>query len=1139
MSCCRYGRVGSEPEILKHFLIIFLSFWSVVCQGQTSSVLSTGKWYKVSVAFDAVYKIDYNLLKKMGVNPDAINPKKIQLFGGMNGMLPQANSASRVNDPQEISIFIKGGDDGKFNSDDYILFFGQGPDAYKLLPGRGTFEYQNNLYSDKSFYFLTIGGTDGKRMLQADNLSGNFPTVAEFDDFAYYETEQYNDLHSGRDWFGEQFDSKSEYTIRFDMSNVLAGSIIKIVSNVMGQSYGPSSFQISVNDVGVGEQKIQPIINAQYALKGSEAIDTFNITSNVVNAPARSNQDIKIKFIKASSGRSVGYLDFLLLQTKRKLSLYGDQTIFHSLKSLEQPVTHFSVANVPSDGMVWDITDPFNALIQKTSIESGATAFSVSTGKLRKFIAATNKNYSAPAYEGAVSNQNLHGRTALDFLIVAAPEFLIEAQRLASHRQSKSSINTMVVSTTQVYNEFSGGKQDVTAIRDFVKYLYDQKTGIRNLLLFGRGSYDYKNYLPYNKNFVPTYESRNSLSPLETYSSDDYFGFLEINEGNWGENPAEAHTLDIGVGRLPVKKTEEAKILVDKIVEYETQNWGNWRKEILFVADDGDFNIHQGQADQLAETIESDHPEVNTKKLYVDAFKQVDSPIGQVSPDAKTALINAVREGVLIVNYTGHGNEQQWTQERILDQVSLEKWNSAPHYPLLVTATCEFGRNDDPGLISTAELSMIKKGGGSIALVTTARPVNSSTNFTLNKAFYQAAFSKDQSKSGDLGSIMRDTKNNSTSGVSNRNFSLLGDPAMRLALPHSEAKVTQIKNITSGSDTLKALSRIKVSGAIYSNGIVDAGYKGTLAATLFDKLTIEKTKGDENPPFDFNWREGAIFNGQSSINNGQFEFEFIVPKSIDLTVGQGKLALYAFPQGNGIDVTGVNASVKIGTSEKNTGSDTKGPAIELFMGDPTFVNGGIAGRNSRIIAVLSDENGINISNFTPQNSITATLDDTLSIVLNKYYQSDVDNFKRGEVNYPLDNIKPGQHKLVLRAYDTFGNGSTASIAFSVSDENGIQIEQWLNYPNPVSSSTTFCFKHNRSGEDLEAVVTVYNQVGQPIVTSTYQVTSSAYQVTLPAWDAATPGGTKLSPGLYLSKLSIRSLLDGSKNEKITKVIISN
>ena len=1111
----------------------------MVAFGQTASVLSSGKWYKLSVALDAVYKIDYNLLKKIGINPDAIDPKKIRLYAGTNSMLPQANSTPRISDLKEVSLYSPGEADGKFNSQDYILFFGQGPDAYQLLSDKKIFGYQNNLYSDKNYYYLTLGTANGSRMTSLPDLAGNFPSVDEFDDFSYYETEQYNDLHSGRDWFGEQFDSKTEYTIRFQVPGIVEGSTIKLVSNVMGQSFSDASFQISFNGLSIAEQKLLPIVNSQYAIKGSEATDTLSFSSSLVNAASQTNQDVKLKFVKATSGRSVGYLDYLLLQSKRKLALYGDQTIFHSLKSLEQPTSRFSISDMLRDPMIWDVSDPFNAQIQILRLESGVASFAAPSGTLRKYIALSNKNYPAPVVEGEVPNQNLHGITRADFLIISAPEFLADAQRLAAHRQSKNSLQVAVVTTTQVYNEFSGGKQDVTAIRDFVKCMYDQKTGIKNLLLFGRGSYDYKNYLTYNKNFVPTYESRNSLSPLETYSSDDYFGFLENSEGNWNENPSESHTLDIGVGRLPIKKVEEAKVIVDKIFEYENQNWGDWRKEILFVADDGDFNIHQGQADQLAESIEADHPEFNTQKLYLDAFRQSNSSIGQVSPDATTALINAVNKGVAIVNYTGHGSEQQWMQERILDQVSLDKWKPSPRYPLLVTATCEFGRNDDPGLISTSELSLLRAEEGSIGLVTTTRPVNSATNFTLNKAFYQSLFTKEMNQFRDLGSVFRDTKNNSISGVSNRNFSLLGDPSMKLALPSTEVKITSIKNLTSGSDTLKALSKLKMKGAVYTNGIPDATYVGTLNTSVFDKAAAAKTKGDENPPFDFNLHDNAVFRGQATIRNGEFEMEFTLPNSIDPLVGMGKISLYAAPSGNSRDLTGANTNIKIGSIEKNPGPDTKGPGIALYMGDSTFTNGGIAGSSSRIVAILTDENGTNVSDFIPQNAIKALLDDSLSFNLNKYYQSDIDNSKRGKVFYPVSNLKPGQHHLTLSAFDTFGNGSSTSIVFSVSDQNGIQIEQWLNYPNPVTSTTVFHFKHNRSGEDLEAVVTLYDPVGQPVISSTYQIMGSAYQVDLPVWDGTSAEGTKLSPGLYLSKLSVRSLLDGSKNEKITKVIISN
>ncbi len=541
----------------------------------------------------------------------------------------------------------------------------------------------------------------------------------------------------------------------------------------------------------------------------------------------------------------------------------------------------------------------------------------------------------------------------------------------------------------------------------------------------------------------------------------------------------------------------------------------------------------------MAEDLESSHPEFNAKKLYLDAFKQVNSKIGQISPDATTELTNSVRNGVSIVNYTGHGSEQQLMQEHIFDQIILDDWITSPRYPLLVTATCEFGRNDDPGLISTSELSLFRSNGGCIGLLTTARPVNSGTNFTLNKAFYQSLFIKNQNQFRDLGAIMRDTKNTSISGVSNRNFSLLCDPSMKIIFPSSEVKVTQVKNISSASDTLKALSKIKIIGSVYSNGIPLTDYNGTLIATLFDKPTKEITKGDENPPFQFKGRDNALFRGQASIRNGSFEFNFIVPSTIDKTVGKGKLGLYASSASSRSDITGAEPILKIGSIEKNPGPDVKGPGIQLFMGDTTFVNGGIAGKSSRVIAILTDESGINTSAFTTAKAITAILDDSLTYIVSKYYQSDVDNSKRGKVNYPIEDLAAGAHHLELRASDTYGNSSSSSIVFTVSDHNGIQIEQLLNYPNPVLTSTIFRFKHNRSGEDLEAIITIYNPLGQAMLNNTYQINGSAYQVDLPLWEATTSNGTKLGAGLYLCKLSVRSLLDGSKNEKITKVIIVN
>jgi len=1112
------------------------NLWYPSCQAQ--SVLSSPgrSWFKLSVKSDAVYKVDYNFLRSIGFNPDAQNSARIQLFTSpAQGMVPQPNSV-RNNDLVEVSIYLFDGGDGKMQGGDYFLFFGKGPDRYGVDPGTGIAFYENHLYSDENYYFLSVGTTNGLRVSVNADSGGTFPAVDEFDDVGYYESELTNVLRSGRSWYGERFDATLEYTVRFDHSGVIAGKPLKLLTSVMARTFSPASFQFLINNVLVNNQSVPPVLDVPYETFGSEVKATISTDATTVGAAGRTSQDVKVRFTKASSGTSFGYLDYLILQTKRVLALTGHQTVFRSLKSLEQPVTRYAIQQATTNGMVWDVTSLHPSVYQYTTT-SGISRFTAPSTELKTFIVVSHQFYPAPVFVATVDAQNLRGIGALDLLVITAPEFESEAQRFADYRRSHSGLNVSVATTLQVYNEFSGGKQDVSALRDFVKYLYDKGTGLKNVLLIGRGSYDYKKYLSFNKNFVPLYQSRNSLSPLKTYGSDDFIAFLEDTEGNWGEDPVEPHTLDIGIGRIPVKKVEEAKDWVDKVIAYEKKT-GPWRKRILFAADDGDFNIHQSQADQLAENLNTVHPEVDVRKVYLDAFAQTTSQSGPISKPARKALTQAVNEGVGIINFTGHGSELQWMQERIVDQLSLDEWKPSNRYPFLLTATCEFGRHDDPGLISTAELALFRKNSGTIGMLTTSRPVFSSTNFTLNNAFYQSLFTRNNGLIQNWGAVFRMTKNTSMAGVSNRNFILLGDPSMLPPLGSSSVVIDEVNNLTSGSDTLKALSHVQIRGSIFSNGVMDTQYNGTAQLTLFDTTSTHLTLGDENAPFAYTLYDNALFRGQASVQAGAFELDFILPKAMHPKVDLGKIGAYAQATGQQ-DALGARIDVKTGGQEAQTGTDASGPGIELFMGDTTFLPGGLVGPTSRIVAILTDENGIDISNYEPTNDIRGVLDDTLTINLNGYYQADVGTYRRGKVDYPIDGLSIGSHLITLHATDTYGNTSSATIPFTVTDSPGILIESWLNYPNPFSESTIFHFKHSRPGEDLEAAVTIFDRMGKVVLYNTYQIGSSTYKVDLPPWDGTSADGNKLSEGLYLMKLSLRSLLDGTKNERLAKVILVN
>ena len=1099
-----------------------------------SSVLQSGKWYKVAVEKNGVYKIDQSLFNKMGF-PSNTDPRKIKIYGNEGGMLPQANSIDRPTDLVENSILVQGEGDGAFNTGDYILFYAQGADKNYLDAQKEIFFYQKNLYADKSYYFITVGESNGKRVATASD-PGNGTIVNEFENFVYYELEQHSELKSGREWYGERFDLTTEFTKSFNLENIVSGSEVKLVSDVMAKSFSGSSFKIFLNGVEVGQQTIATIPNTQYGIKGRDKRDTLVFNANTVLAPSTSNQEIKYQYIKNPTG--IGFLDYFLLQVKQKLALYGQQTIFSSLMSLQNPISKYELEQSTAQTIVWDISNLYEPVLQGTVFSSGITSFSAVSSSLKEFIAFSSA--SAPELAGTVANQNLHGLPVPNFVTITHPDFKAEALRLAAHRSEVDGITTAVVTTTEVYNEFSSGRHDVTAIRDFAKLLNDKSPEtLKSLLLFGKGSYDYKKRVVDNINLVPIYESRNSLHPLLTYSSDDYFAFLENDEGDWGEeSPIANHDMDISVGRIPVKNVTEAKNVVDKIIRYDTDATllGKWRKEIVFVADDGDFNLHQGDANDLAQFVETNHGAFDIKKIFLDKYPQESKPSGEVSVETNKLIEDSFNNGALVINYTGHGGERLWAQEKIFDDLMISRLENK-RLPLLVTATCEFGRQDDPIFISGAELCILRKEGGAISLVTTSRPVNAATNFILNEAFYNAFFQKENNQYLTLGEIFRRTKNNSMSGVSNRNFSLIGDPSLRLAMPHDSVVITEIKT-ADGSTTLKALSTVTVNGIVADNtGDTISNFSGILEATLFDKETSFLTLGDENQPYAYKQWFNALFRGKASVHNGVFQFEFVIPKNIAYQIDEGKLSLYAYDTLNKTEASGYSQNFDIGSSEPNPETDSTPPALTLFMGDTSFVNGGITNPNTTLVARLFDLNGINISGYGIGNSLIGTLDESQTFVLNDFYEADIDDFTNGTISFPLTDVTPGKHTISVKAWDTHNNPIQSTVDFIVTDGTNLTIETFGNYPNPFETSTTLFFTHNRSGDDLQVNLVIYDYTGNFIESYEVEVPASPYHVELLKLNR--DAIKNRSGGLYFARMVVRSLTNGSINEQVTKFIISN
>lgn len=1121
----------------------------------SNSVLSSGNWYKIAVNNSGIYVITVDFLNQIGMNPASINPSRIRIFGNGGGMLPFLNSEYRHDDLAENAIFVSdGGTPGIFDGNDYVLFYGESPVDWKYTASDDRYHHNLNLLSDFTFYYITpeIPGPGAPKRIQQQPSSA-LPvtyTTTTFDDFKHHEVERLNFIKSGRQWYGEQFDVDLSQNFNFSFPNIVLTEPVYVKSNVIAHSFSPSNFRLNYGSQFLVQQNVAAVGASYTSDYAAENISnaTFTAVGPEVN--------LTLTYYPTTS-TSIGYLNYLEVNARRNLVMNGAQQIFQDKRSVGPGfVSAFNLSGNPLL-KVWEVTDPTNVKLQQ--YVSGTT-FHLETDSLRKFIGFDGSAYLTPLPAGVVANQNLHGLGKRDMIILSPPNFLGEAFRLANFHKTKNNLDVEVVTPDQIYNEFSSGARDLVAIRDFVKMFYDRALTPADmpkyLLMFGDGSYDNKTISASNTNFLPTYQSLNSISLVGSYVSDDFFGFLDDNEGDWDD--AVPDLLDIGIGRFPVKNNTEATTVVNKIIDYSTPgtftdatlcaegnttSLGDWRNTICFVADDEDSALHLDQSNSLANYLKANHPVYNLDKIYIDSYSQVSTPGGQRYPTVNEAISRRVDKGLLVMNYTGHGGETGWTGERILDNDMVQSWTNFRKLPLFITATCEFSRYDDPGRTSTGELVLINSEAGGIGLMTTTRLVYASQNAVLNSAMIIALFDTLNGQRPRLGDIYRTVKNDNSvmqGGINPRNFALLGDPALMVAYPEHEVVTTLINGnpLVAGADTLSALSKVTIAGEIRSNGQKLTNFNGIIYASVFDKQdTVSTLSNDASSPLrNFTLQKNILYKGKASITNGDFSYTFIVPKDIAYKIGNGRLSYYAH-NGN-VDANGYYDSLLIGGSSTNAITDNTGPAIRLYLNDEKFVYGGTTDENPKIYALVSDTNGINTVGNGIGHDLTATIDDNTDevYILNDYYEANLDSYQSGKVLYPLSGLSSGMHKLKLKVWDIYNNSSEAYTEFLVAESATLALNHVLNYPNPFTTKTSFYFEHNRPCNTLDVQVQVYTVSGKLIKTINRSITCEGYRVNDLNWDGRDDFGDQIGRGVYVYRLKIRDS-DGATAEKYEKLVV--
>lgn len=1116
-------------RILCVLLFVFgllTSAWADSSRYASESVLNSGKWVKIQVAEDGIYKLTAADLKKMGFS----NLDKVAVYGYGGWPLDEDFSTTYIDDVPEVAVW---------RGADYLLFYGKGPRKWEYSSSDKSFIHTNNPYSNYGYYFVTEKETTGRTMEKAASAAGATLQVTTFDDYVLHEEELVSVNSSGRELYGESFTS----TLSRDFTISVPG-----ITNDEGKA--------TLSFISRGNGTITMNVDGNALISGSVSVpsDEYEVARELYRERAwmaDKGETVKVNIGYSTTGHKNVHLNYFRLQMKRQLKVYDNYTFFRSL-SARGNASRFVIQGADASTLVFDVTDGVNPQQMETSLNGTELSFSIpASASLREFVVVKPSQIKAPVTVGEVANQNLHALPQQDMIIIAQPNFTTQAERLAEAHRTKDNLTVRVVTPESIYNEFSSGTPDATAYRRFMKMFYDRKTSEADapkyLLLFGDGSFDNRKLTSAWKsvdmsNMLLTYQTENSLSS-QSYVIDDYFGFLDDADN---KKSLQNKKLCLGIGRFPIRTVEQATQMVDKVISYmENKNTGSWKNNLCFMADDGSntdgfMTEHMEFADQLAGYVESEHPEFLVNKLYYDAYKK-DMTAGTY-PDVRSGLQKLLKDGLLLFNYTGHGGTTALSDEKVLTQTDINQFTYT-HLPVWVTATCDFTRFDDLNT-SAGEDVFLNKSSGGIALFTTVRVAYSRPNFPINDNVIRNLFERNNGRRRTLGEVMQATKN-TLSSVYKLGFCLIGDPAVKIAYPEFGMKVTTVngQSVDGNSISFKALEKITVEGEVLdASGQLVTDFTGIVNPTVKDsKVTVTCLKNsnkDDSPAFTFTDYPNTIFIGNDSVRNGKFSFTFTVPKDISYSNLQGKMNLYAVDTESGNEAQGNFDNFIVGGTSDTAETDTIGPEIRaLYLNDTTFVDGGQVNTTPYFVAELWDKSGVNITGSSVGHDMMLVIDEStvLSYNLNSYYELLPGEDGTGIVKFPIPALEPGKHTAEFWVWDILNNSTVRTFTFEVVEGLKPFLFDVIATPGIAREQVTFHLMHNRPESRMRVGIMVYDLAGRQLWKHEESGTSGLFENYTVSWNL-TSGGARMRPGVYIYRAAIST--DNSKDAtKARKFII--
>ena len=1109
--------------------------------GLKNSVLATGTWYKIAVNTTGLHKVTYHDLKNLGISVAGLRSSSIALFGNGGGAIPDINPVNQLDDLLECPIMMNDNGKGYFDENSYFVFYAQGPCYWEYSEKDDKFTHKYNIYSDYAYYFINVDeGVGEKKRIRKENYNQTeSSTITTFTHYDFYEKDVKNFGESGREWFDEAFYASTSKVYHFTMPELYENKA-RVKIRLASTSTSGGNMELSW-----GNQ------HNSFTVKSASGSAYATVSEFERELPFLSgNVPVTLKYSSPQSS-ATAYLDYIEIQAKCKLIMTQDPMPFAITENIAP--LNFSlvkIENATEQTMIWDVTDHNNVYALTGTLTGTIFSFKTLTDKPKRFIAFSGTAYHSVTPVGKVANQNLHGLKEVNMIIVSHPNFLPEAKRLAQFRAKENHIVVEVVTPEQIYNEFSSGAQDPAAIRNFLRYLYDNDSKkIQYLLLFGRPSYDYRGRIADTQLFVPNYQGTGSLSEDGLKACDDFFGILGIGGGSLNKD-----LINVAVGRFPVSTLTQAKIAVDKTCnasirsKLATQNasqiynFGDWRNIMAFVADDRDNGQHVNDAEAASGTIAKNNPAFNLDKIYSDAFPIVSNAGGQRYPAVNHAIKTRMEKGALIVSYYGHGGGSGWAHERILEISDINGWKNKYNQPLMITLTCSFGWYDRPA-ISPAEMAFLNENGGVSAIITTSRVTWSGSEYGTQQLYIEMG-EKIEDRYKTIGEIHRlaiNHSNNFTGTQSGTNMIyLMGDPAMKINIPNHKVKTDEIldENLQK-IDTLKALTKVTVRGRITDDSdLTLTGFNGNIFPSIFDKIVKQKTLGQDSksPVIEYEVQKSVVFKGNASVTNGKFEFSFFVPKDINFEYGKGKISYYAASEND--DAGDYYNHIIIGGLSEKPITDNKGPDIDIFLNDDKFVPGGITNPDPVLFLKLKDEYGINTTGNGIGHDLVAILDNNIEkqLILNDFYLADQDSYNSGTVRYQLNNLSSGPHNIKVRAWDIFNNPSEVLLDFIVKTNEKLKIAHVLNYPNPFTTKTAFYFEHNQPTETFNILIHIFTLSGKLVKTIQDTQCLEGNRSNPIVWDGRDDYGDRIGKGVYVYRISVRNS-KGETVEKIEKIAL--